>query len=110
MDKLPYLRYIPLTIDADETESSQANLDGLTLVGIFFPTMVGTSVTFKVAMEFGGTDYVLQNSDGDVSLTVADGKCLAVDPVDFATAQFLKIVSGSTETSAVTIYLATRPV
>jgi hypothetical protein len=56
----------------------------------------------------GGFRPLYSAANSLVSMTVAQGRCYAVDPVNFQGVQFLQIKSGSAETSARTIICALK--
>lgn len=89
------------SIPISTTTSGVVTTNGMSLVGIQVPAaFTGTALTFLVSDSATGSFFPLYNSAGAVSYTVAPSRWLAVDPKDFASAQFFKIVSGSTEIAA----------
>jgi hypothetical protein len=95
-------------IAAGETVSGIVNCDKGKLVGIVTPSgFDGASFTFLVCQTKGGTyQQLVRASDGAaVTATVALSKHAVVDPDDFFSAKFIKIVSSATEVAAVTIEL-----
>lgn len=94
------------------TTSEAVDLSGTTLCGIHMPAaFTGTALTFLAASAADGTYQAVKDSAGDpVSVTVAQGTYVQLDPAVFAGIQYLKVVSGSTEAAARTLTLAARPV
>lgn len=90
----------PVTIASSGTTSAAIQTGGMSLVGIQFPaTMTSTALTFTVSKD--GVTYVpLYNSAGQVSYTIAGGRYIAINPVDFYGATYFKIVTGSSEGAA----------
>lgn len=93
-----------------QTTSGEVNLQGSTLCGVFLPSgMEGTSLAFTVSDQPGGTFLALTDAGDAVSYTVAASRYVALNPSLFAGVRYLKLVVGS-QTGAVTVVLATRPV
>lgn len=94
--------FLNVSIAASASESSLINTGGMCLCGIFVPTgFTGTALTFEASVD--GTIFVAvksTTSGSALSYTVAAGEYIAIDPKDFQGIQYLKIKSGSTETSA----------
>lgn len=90
----------PVTIALSGTTSAAIAAKGMSLVGIQFPAaLTSTAVTFTVSSD--GVTYVpLYNSAGAVSYTIAAGRYMAINPVDFYGATYFKIVMGSSEAAA----------
>jgi hypothetical protein len=89
------------TIPISTTTSNAISTNGMSLVGCQLPaTMTGTSISFTVATTLAGTYQELDNASGKVTYTIAGGKFIAINPVDFYGVQFFKIVSGSSEAAA----------
>lgn len=102
---------LSVVIASGQTSSGAVDLQGTTLVGIQLPaTFTGTALTFTAATAIGGTYQAVYSSGSAYSVTVAQGKFIALDPSVFAGIRFIKIVSGSSEGGARTLELATRPV
>ena len=71
------------TIADSATDSDQVDITGYTLCGVFLPAAFdGTALKFKAAPTAGGTDYVVNDGAGDLSLTVAASKYVAIDKVN----------------------------
>jgi len=109
----------PIEVDAvviasGGTKTPEINLNGRTLLGINLPAaFTGTSLTFEVASEAGGTYGVLQDDYGNqVTAIVAQGKPCALQRALSALAgwQYIKIVSGATEGADRTLKLHSRQV
>lgn len=98
------------TIAASATVSSAIDLGGFVLCGIQVPAaFTGVALTFQASMD-GVTYQPMRNtySGTALSYTVAQGEYIAVNPVDFYGVNFLKIVSGSTESALRNLVLAVR--
>lgn len=69
--------------------------------------LVGTALTFQVSLD--GTTFIALYATGGtaISYTVAANRVIPLDPAVFGAFQFLKLVSGSTETDGAvfTIYI-----
>lgn len=100
------------TIATGQTASAEVDLFGFTLVGLFIPsTFDGTTLTFTVATESGGTFVTLQTAGADLTITTAASKYVALDPSLFAGVRWFKIVAGSSQTTTDTVItLSKRPV
>lgn len=92
-----------VAIASSGTTSAAISTNGLSLVGLLFPTITSTAVTFTVSSTVGGTYVPLYNASGAVSYTIASGRWVSINPADFAGVQFFKIVMGTSEGSARTI-------
>ena len=97
-----------IDISDNANNSSAAQCGGLLLSGVVFPAaMTGTTVTFDFSFD-GTTWYDVKETDGsDVSYSVSAGDVVRVDPSGwaFASAGYLRIVSGSSEAADRTINL-----
>lgn len=94
---------------ASGTTSTEAELNGLLLVGLRFPaSMSGATMTFTNAIVAGGTSIGVLRSDGtSVSATITSSKQVVLTPQDFAGCNFITLVSSSSETNkTVTLVLA----
>jgi hypothetical protein len=102
----------PVTIESSETKSAEVDLRGTTLCGLYMPAaFTGTTLTFEAATSSGGTFVPVYDELGNqVSITVSSSRFISLDPAEFAGIQFLKAVSGSSETAARIINLALRSV
>lgn len=100
------------SISASGTTSAAVDLSGTTLAGIQMPaTFTGTSISFQAATSLGGTyQTVIDGSGSTLSKNVSQGKYLILDPSEFASLQFIKIVSSATEGSQRDLVLVSRPV
>lgn len=100
------------TIAASGTTSAEVDLEGTTLCGLIMPaTFTGTTITFQMSDDSGGTFVLMHDGAGaSYSKTVATSKYIPLNPADFAGMRYIKLVSGSTESSQRVIKLATRPV
>lgn len=68
----------------------------------------GTTITFLISNEEGGTYVALHKDGSDVSVAVAASKGVWLDPFIFYGLKYIKIVSGSTEVAARTITVVHR--
>ena len=102
------------TIASGATTSDEVDLGGDQLCGLFVPAaFTGTAVTITAAPASGGTFVaVIDPATGlAYTLTVAAGKYAPISNLAFtAGLRFVKLVSGSAETPARVVILATRPV
>jgi hypothetical protein len=95
-----------VTIESSGTTSSARDLNGLgNLVALVTPSaLTGTSFTFQASVD--GTTYNnVYNEGTQYSVTVAASRYVALDPAVFAGAQYVKVVSGSSEAAERTITL-----
>ena len=100
---------IPVSIANGATTSGEIDLGNRTLCGIHLPAaFTGTALSFTVSTASGGTFQTLQKGGADYSITVAQGKYVALSPSDFAGARFIKIVSGTAQEAARSIVVAAR--
>jgi hypothetical protein len=107
----PLVYTIDTVIANGQATSGTIDLSGTTLAGIHLPaSFTGSSLSFLAARTFDGTYQGVYRQGADVSVTVAAGKYIPLNPADFAGLQFIKIVSGSTEVAARTLTLAVRPI
>lgn len=99
------------TIAASGTKSSGIDISGFALCGVILPsTFDGTALSFEVSVD-DSSYYVLRDSAGDISFTVAASRALALDPALFSGFRYVKIVAGSTQTTTDTdAVLAVRPI
>ena len=95
-----------VTIESSGTTSSARDLNGLgNLVALVTPSaLTGTSFTFQASTD-GSTYNAVYNEGTQYSVTVAASRYVALDPSVFAGAQYVKVVSGSTEAAERTITL-----
>lgn len=101
--------YTTVTIASSGTISGVADLYGYSLLGIVTPAaMDGTAFTVQASHD-NSTFNVMYDTDGTaLSITSAASRYIALAPQDFASVRYLKLVSGTTETSERTITLAIR--
>ena len=96
-------------IPLNGTLSNVIQTKGLSLVGISLPaSLTGTALKFQACDTVDGTFLPVYNSAGEISLTVAASRYIAVDPKDFQGIQFLKLVSGTTEIAERTIGISLK--
>jgi hypothetical protein len=101
---------ISADIAASGTKSGEIDLGGLEVTHLVMPAaFVGTAITFEAASAPGGTFYPVYDSAGAaVTVTVAQQKHTALSQEirnSLRGLRIIKIVSGSTETAAVSVGL-----
>lgn len=98
------------SIVSGQTVSAAIPVNGLALVGIQLPAaFTSTTLTFQISLD--GTTYqpVYVTTTGTaLSYTVAQAHYVAIDPVPFYGARFIKLVSGSAEGATRTLALALK--
>lgn len=101
---------LPVTIADSMTTSSAIDLNGMTIVGMQMPvTMSSTAITFLAAITASGVYQPVYNGTGTlVSITVASGEYIQIDPTKFQGIRFLKLVMGSSESPAITVALSVK--
>lgn len=78
------------------------------LVGVFIPAAAeGTTLGFTVCETLGGTYLPLMSGGSNLSITVAPGRYVALDPDVFRGVRFVKPVLAA-QTGAVTLTLVAR--
>ena len=103
------IEIVEAVIPAAGTDSGTITVPtGKTLLG--FQTrsvLVGTTLKFKAAIIDTGTPVLMRTVDGsaDISVAVIPNRHYPVNPSNFESVKFLKVVSGSTETGGATIDL-----
>lgn len=93
-------------IAATTTTSAAITTNGLSLVGILFPTVfTGTTVTFTMCDTLAGIYVPVKTGTAGtpLSYTVTAAGYNAIDPKDFQGIGFLKIVSGASEAAQRTL-------
>lgn len=99
------------TIASSGTESSVISLsDGYVPAGVWTPdTMTGTTLTFE-ALRFDGSYVTIEDGAGnDYTVIISGGEFIPLEPKYFWGVSAFKIVSGSTEAAARTLYISSRP-
>lgn len=107
------LDYKTATIAINTTTSAAIDCGGMSLVGIITPsTMISTAITLLASHD--GTTYapVYNASNTQISATIATNaaRYIAFTPSDFVAFKWLKLVCGSTETSARSITCVLRSI
>ena len=99
-----------LTIASSGSTSDALDVQGNVLTGMIVPAMTGTTLTFSVSFD-GTTYYAYYDQYGaQPSVTViSTARYIEIDEEDFVGAQFIKVVSGSTEAASRTITMIVRP-
>lgn len=97
------------TIPSGQTTSNIINLQGATLKTIILPALfTGTQLFFQISIN-GSTFYDYYNIDNiKVSITCSQNRAYGLGAIDFYSIQYLKIVSGTTESANRDIILLTR--
>ena len=93
------------------TKTAAIDLAGFTLVGVQLPTtFTGTTMTFEASSAIDGTFVAVKagTSGAALSYTVAQATWAALDPKDFYGLNFIKIVSGSSESADRTLVLTLK--
>lgn len=100
------------TIAISTTTSAAVYLGSSVVLGIEMPAaFTGTTLTLHGASASGGTYAVLRDSAGTaLTLTTAAGYRHYLDPIITAGWNYIKVVSGSSETAERVITLLVRPV
>ena len=101
-----------ITIDIGETESNSVDLRGMTLCGVYLPSVLtSSSISFKVSYDNNAAYIPVMDGLGStLSKTVAQGQYIKLDPSEFAGIQFIKVVAGTSEGDNREIKLALRQV
>lgn len=101
---------VTVTIADGATESSAADLQGTSLVGMVIPAAFdGASMTFKVSSD-GTTYQTFKNLAGTTATAVvAASNSYGIVPADFAGWRFIKLVADTAQTGATVITLQTLP-
>jgi hypothetical protein len=105
------VKQVNATIAASGTASTavETGADSC-FVGFYTPAaLTGTSFTFQASPD-GTTFYNVLEEGTSYSVTVAASRYVSVDPAVFVGCRFLKIVSGSTESSERVIIACFREV
>ena len=88
-----------VTILEDETVSSVLKVGGMSLVGLIFPPMAGTTMSISGSVD-GENFYPLYNDAGDaLSFTIQDNSFLLFTPADLSAVRFIKLVAGTLQGS-----------
>jgi len=105
---------ITATVASSGTTSGAVDLAGTDLVGIFIPsTFDGTTITFTVSTAIDGTYVAVEDGLGSAyTITTTASRYVPISNVaSLVGARYLKIVTGSTQTSTSTVFtLALRPI
>ncbi|MDD3289074.1 MAG: hypothetical protein PHX43_08790 [Alphaproteobacteria bacterium] len=94
------LEALPTTISSGQSLSPALNLGGLRLFGIAMPAAWTTAnLTFQVSSDGGSTWNNMYDANGnEVSVIAAASRFIALDPMNFASIQMLKVRSGTSST------------
>lgn len=99
------------TIAAGQTVSAEADIGNKSLVGIQVPVnWSAATISFQASIDGGATWGPIVNAAGAYSIaSVGAGQSyVAIDPTTLRGISSFKIVSGSSQTNAVTLSLITR--
>jgi len=100
---------IEATIANAGQTSTEIDLGTVTVCGIELPApFTGTSLTFQVSRNSGGTYKTMMVSGTTYTETVAQDRFISLDPSIFAGVRWLKVVSGSAEAAERTIVVVGR--
>lgn len=112
----PQLCYdLTATIAVNASTSGAVDLSGCTLVGLFIPaTFDGTTLTITASTTLGGTYVTVQQdhtSSSAYTITTTASQYVPLSNLAIPTGlEFIKLVSGSTQTTTSTVItLAVRP-
>lgn len=97
---LGVLETTPAAIAIGQTVGAAFPTAGLSLVGLMMPAaFTGTAISFQACNTLGGTFLPVTSGVAGAALSyvVAASKYVAIDPLDFAGIQFLKLVSNGAE-------------
>ena len=101
---------VPVTIANGAQNSSILECKGYVLAAILIPAAF-TSTTLTFLASINGTNfYEMYNTYSGTALSyvVAAGRFVAINPADFQGVNYLKIVAGSDEGAARTLYCALK--
>lgn len=105
------------TIALNQTVSNTIDCRKDQLLAIYIPaTFTGTSISFQSSVD--GVNYVTMKAIGSSSAyseplinpNPSGGQCVSLDPRQMASAQYVRIVSSSSEAGARSITCAMRPI
>ncbi len=89
-----------LTIAVEEFESSEIDLQGNTLAGLYIPSNYsGTSIKINARLTSGGESYTASYGGDDISYDVVAGKYCPISPIETAGIRFLTIESNIAQVS-----------
>ena len=114
-DGLDVMHSVDVEIAQDASLSDAGELKGLALCGFVMPdTWTAAGLAFAVSID-GTNYYYLYWGGSAVEETVAADYHVAVDPVKFLSAKFIKVLSGTVavpvnQVAARTVTLLCRPV
>ena len=105
--------YVEFTIANGQTTSGLVDLSGVQIVGIFTPSAMTGSVLYFSTPTYGGTFvdvYDRTNTRYSVTIATSAARFYILEPASFCGLKYLKVISGSSEGSARTLYGLCRPV
>ncbi|MBI1274201.1 MAG: hypothetical protein GC131_09000 [Alphaproteobacteria bacterium] len=91
---------LPVTIASGQSITSDLNLGGLRLFGIVMPaSWTAANLTFQSSHDYGITwNNVYDKQGTEYNITAAAARFILIDPVDFASLQYLRLRSGTSGT------------
>ena len=103
------LDLVPFTIASGASVSSVANASNGLILGVYFPTMTSTTITFAGSTSNNAAGMLLVSDGAGASyskIIAAAGNYLPLDATVFGGIPFLQIRGNTTEAAARTLYLA----
>jgi hypothetical protein len=103
----------PVALANGTTTTAAIDQSKGSITGIIIPAgLTGTAFTFTGSDALAGTYSIVKDSTGaDISLTVASSRVVALTPTQqaqLAAVPFLKIVSGTSQSGAITLNVLKR--
>ncbi len=103
------LTYNVATIASGQTASGAIDLQGLLLCQLIMPSaLTGTSISFQSSHDNVTFNDVYNDTNTQITITVAVDRTYNIDPKDFAGVRYLKIVSNASEGADRSIGVMTR--
>ena len=100
--------YLTATIASGQTVGVAFDTEKATLVGLQFPTMTGTTMTFQVSADNTTYTALKDTAGASVSITIASTTAISIDRAVFQGWRWIKLVSGSAEGAARSIIAVMR--
>ena len=92
------------TIPVNTATSEVITTDGYAFGGYILPaTFDGTTMTFTVSTEYGGTYVALEDSDGNAITHVVEASKAYIFPPELFAFPYAKLVAGSNQTTTDTV-------
>lgn len=105
--------YQPIVLGSGDTETSQIDISGCTLVGFRFPaSFEGTSITLKDCGKGNEEPFTVKDptTGNAIAVVVSGQSATPVNASDLAMLQYFKIVSNVAPAADRTIIVVARPV